>query len=516
MNRLPSSTLLLSLLLITYPIEAQTQLPKTACINSTTGVIALRYRCRSATEKALSRSSYADPDNDLSTRITNNSSSIDLLKGTSDGHTADITALESAMNSNTDSIGDNTSNISSLTATTASHTTTLARHTSDINSLTTTTASHSTTLAGHTTSITALNSSVGDHTTTLASHGTDIAASAASITKLQPVSVYVVASSGSPYSTLAAALTAAINAGASASSPALVKIAPGEYDLPSSITVLPGITVQGSGIDRTFLQGTGSLLLQMTTDTALSDLTVRKTSGSTGRLLFIIAASRVTIQRVKFRDSALLADRVISIRDSADIIFKDVTVDYSGGGDGAFGIDSENSAPSFYRLNAYCSGSQGCRTFFAQGTGLVSIHDSYLESSDTIFGATTIQMADATRLLLMNSRLKSTSDGTFGPAVLDLGSSGGVQIVGSIAECSGTATAAPCVLSAGGGLVEILNSRISTDDADEDTVVANFSTTVRIFSTLLDKGNTRAVGGATITCAGVTDESFSFMASTCP
>lgn len=515
MSRLVTITLLLSPFFMITGLEAQARPPKAACISNTTGVITLRRRCRTASETTLSRSSYANPDNDLSTRITDISTSIDLLKSTSDGHTADITALESATNTNTASISDNSSDISSLTTTAASHSTTIAGHTASINSLTTTTASHSTTLAGQTASISTLNTSVSSHTTTLTTHGTDIASNAASIADLQPASVYMVAVSGAPYATVAEALTAAIDAGASASNPALIKIAPGAYEISSMLSVLPGITIQGSGIDRTFLQGTGAILIQLTSNTALSDLTVRKTSGTTGLLLNLNGASRVLIQDVTFRDSAALADRVISMEGCADCIFKDVTVEYSGGSDNAIAIFSHDSAPAFYRLNASCAGNDSCRTLLAQGTGIISIHDSYLESSDSVFGATAIQLADNTSLRLMNSRLKADSNGTFGAVTLALGSTGGAQIIGSTAECSGSANAAPCILSDGNALVEISTSRVRTDDASEPTVSASAGA-VRIVSTVLDNGDTQIISGGSITCAGVTDESLNFMASSCP
>jgi len=111
-----------------------------------------------------------------------------------------------------------------------------------------------------------------------------------------PATVLEVATSGAPYTSVAAAVAAAA-ASASATTPILVKIAPGTYDLGSTtLVVAPHVVLAGSGKTATILRTTSDFGIELQSNTTLRDLQISSSAAITVSLIYANDKSNVNLE----------------------------------------------------------------------------------------------------------------------------------------------------------------------------------------------------------------------------
>lgn len=326
---------------------------------------------------------------------------------------------------------------------------------------------------------------------------------------------FVVAARGAEYLTIQAAITAAQAAGVSATNPAIIKVAPGVYNLSSGITLIPGLTIVGSGIDRTIINhNVSGYMITMSDNSALENLSLRKTTADTNGTILVEASTGVVLDHCNITIDSSQASKAITLIDST-VEIKDLKIDHSGTASNVTSLISSDSSFTAHHLRIVTSGVDTTRALLVEGSGSVEIYDSYIEGEDTDFGATAVQTADTATFLIKNSRLIARSAGSFGPVAFYFSGTNQVKIFETYAECWGSDNSDACMLSVASGQVEIVNSRVDAPGT-LNTIASYNGSTVKVANSTLSGDTVVTAFGGTITCGGITDENFTFSTSTCP
>lgn len=332
---------------------------------------------------------------------------------------------------------------------------------------------------------------------------------------MRPAKVYNVGS-GADYSTLAAAITAAQADGVNVSNPGVIRIAPGTYNN-TAVDTIPGLAVVGSGVGVTVLVSNGTLnVVDMETDSSLSDLTLKSTGAADSPLLRISSETNVTARNVQLVHSGTSKSQVLSVSSStATLDF--ISVEYTTTNDNNFSMISVSGSSNvtFRNLKLVGSSSMESMALEVSDTSNVSIYDSFISLSETTTVATGISMESSGALTIIGTRIITSSTGSNGAEALNI-DSGTIRVLNSYLQCAATTGPDECI-HAFGGTVDVGNTRIESPGTTVPVAVADGAgTTMRISHSQLINGAATASNGGTMTCAAVTDEAYAFTASSCP
>lgn len=344
----------------------------------------------------------------------------------------------------------------------------------------------------------------------------DVASLQTSLAQLIPSQIYNVATSGSAYSSVAAAIAAAQSAGASTTNPAVIRIAPGTYSQSGNLTVPSGVALVGSGIAETILlvDAVDSNEVIMSSNSSAENLTVKRTINDTHPLVYIGAATGVTLRRLKLTHSGAASLIGVYVTDSTATL-EDLEIAIATTGDLPDGLTLRNSTVDAWRLRITVSGNDFARGISVSSGGTFQLYDSSVTINGSVSGATGIQFSNNSSGYIRNTRFSVTSPGTFGPNAIAFVGTGTLHALNSDFSCSGTGGNTACIFGNAAGTVSVVNSRIDASAALE-TVRAYSGVSIKVANTQMKGAATTTFGGGTVTCGGVTDENFTFSASTCP
>ena len=444
-------------------------IPKLACVNSSTGAVSLRVRCTRG-ETRFAASAYTAPIASVTSSLATANTSIASLSS---------------------SLATTNSNVSSVTSD-------LASTNSNLSALTSTVSSQSTTISTLTAGLSTTNSS---------------------LSALRPAKVYNVGSGGD-YATVAAAISAAQADGVSASVPGVVRVAAGTYSA-TQVILIPGITVVGSGIGATILENGGSgTTVRMASNSRLENLTLKSSGSSTQTSLRLSNVTNVDVRDVQIDFAGTVSPFVLTASDSV-ARFDNLSIDYSTTftGQSSSPVSISNSALTF--RNFRLTGSSVDESIGisvsddpADPASSVSLYDSYISMSETINITVGIDWESSGTLIVAGSRIVSSSAGSNGPVAI-ITDTGTVKVLNSHLECLNDSPSYGCV-HAWGGTTVVGNSRIESANTSSATVSANNGGIVRVAHTQLINGGATTSNAGSATCAGVTDETNAFSASSCP
>ena len=326
--------------------------------------------------------------------------------------------------------------------------------------------------------------------------------------------ILYVAAQGAQFKTIEAAILKATALQPTPEAPLIIRVAPGTFNITSSLLVPANTHIVGSGIDATTIVSSVAQLFFLGNNNSLRDFSINWTPASSFLLFLSSASTGVRLENLKIEinsssegnilyveDTPIAIDSVqilgtvgiavvVSIRKSASIgTVKDLNIDLTTSGgfgvnvDLGASVDIANSKinittapgtlspPSAIRLD-------GESTRF-HANGIVS------EVSASGRPCSNVYATNITDILITNSRFKCTGDAA---GTLEFNSS-----------ASG----------------KIFNSQIEGDPSSI-LIYAADNSTVKIANSHLNGGSAGEVSGGSITCSGVTDENFTFSQSTCP
>lgn len=331
-----------------------------------------------------------------------------------------------------------------------------------------------------------------------------------------------VAHKGAKFTTLSAALNAAISLSPTASNPVLVKIGPGRFNEGDSLTVPSFVTVEGAGIGGTIIRVT-SLGIFLLSSSNLRQLTLEHNRDSAGT-------------------SAI---GVISGSDGASV--ENVEIKFIGAGRFPTGIASQGTNVGV--RNVRLSGGPSSETIgiLAQGGSIdidnVEMNIDINSANTELENTSGIIVMDGAIARIRNSIIKittnSTNDSLIGIALYGAGtrsdiSGVSVNINGNTTGGNGAlyisnqaqATARNSAFSIAGfsngvvtaddsATVTILNSDVIAN-SDMAPVGAFSNGSISVGSSRLSGAASVANTGGTLRCAAVYDEDFNFSANSCP
>ncbi|MGB3906287.1 MAG: hypothetical protein WBB22_15360, partial [Anaerolineae bacterium] len=331
--------------------------------------------------------------------------------------------------------------------------------------------------------------------------------------------------------------------GPSASSPYLVKIEPGRYDLGSQTLVMrEWVDIEGSGESITAIMADGSDSPATGTvvgsdNAELRFLTVANSGGNSYAIAIYNGDASPTLRQV----TATAAGGTLGnygVRNatttSSSPTMIDVTATASGGGTAA-GVDNAGSSPTMKDVTATGSGATG------SNYGIYNDADSMQMTDVTAIasgGTDAIAVRNCYCSTTMTNVTASASGGSSSNlAVWNQHSSATLTNVTASAQGTGSKGLLNSATTSGTVLVTVDHSRISGDiyGLYNDPASATNPYTVTVDTSLVNGGTstisnglnvTTLVGasqlaggtvtGSGFTCAGVYDENYTFSSSTCP
>jgi hypothetical protein len=319
----------------------------------------------------------------------------------------------------------------------------------------------------------------------------------------------------------------------SATSPCLLKIMPGVYDVGSSaVQMQQYIDIVGSGEKTTKITGiNGTGVLQGANNAELQFLTIENTGGNANSRAIYNSSKSPVIFHVTAMASGATTNNVAVYNTNSSPVMANVTASASATvGTGGYGVvNTSSSLPAMTNVTASATGgtsgygvynhlsSPALNNVIASASGAINNYGIYnTTASPSIVNASATGSGGTFSYGIYNTSSSSptminvtatASGGSNNRAVNNSGSSptmthvtatasGGTNNRGVDNQTSGTVTINHSVIT--GSTYSIYN------DAGVTTLVG---------SSLLD-GNTKNTG--TITCAGVYDTSYTFLPSTCP
>jgi len=440
---------------------AESTPPQLVCLNSTTGKMVTRSKCK-ANETRFASSSYNSRIDPISSSVTTLQGSVTSLQGSATSLQGNVTSLQG--------------------------------------------------------NVTTLQSSVTSLQSNMTTAQGDIASLQGSVDAIpQPARVIHVATSGAPYTTITNALAAASALTPTATNPVVVKVGPGSYPLSASSDTVPAhVRLEGSGTGSTILLVPGTTGLLISDNVTISRLTLKpstslvsmfirlNTSGATanmedisieGDLTSIPGA--VTGLDVNFGSLRVRRARIdmvnavnvtgIDIHQNAQAEVYDVVVKLSG--QASKGVLVDGGFTILDSLLDITSSVSDASTILAHGSDAHVRAQGLRAISYTADNNPTVFIANSATASFDNCYLQSTT--TFGGTV------DGVVIADS------------------GAAIDIRNSTVITSTGK--TGISAYDTgTVRVFGTFISAGPGITSGGGQVICSVITDENYNFSGATCP
>ncbi len=450
----------------------------------------------------------------LNTSVAAHATSISTNAGNISQNATDIDSLET-------SVATNSGAISSLNTTVSGHTITLGTLDTTVSGHTTTLGTLSTTVSGHTTTLGSLGTTVSGHTTTLGTLGTTVSGHTTSISTISsalgdipnPVKVYTVSASGAPYSTISSALTAAVTDGVDANNPALIKIGPGVYSISATLSLNAGISIQGSGQGVTRIVSSAASVLNASSSSVISDLSLEATSSSLSTIIHTGSATNLTLRNLTLSGAQNGTGAVTGILTSGGATnIENVSITFTNTQQNqVWGIrTTSNGQHKANNLNISIVAEGFPVGIRLQSTSSLELKNStiYVNKTSADLGSTSAGLTQASTGTFEISDSKVTvinANGT-GASGLNGLSAGTTRIRNSYFECSdGTAG---CIDSSTGTILVTFSSIIA------DTA-GNYA--FRTGGTV-SLAHSYLVGAAfgTVNCASNVDDSLAFFDTTCP
>lgn len=323
-----------------------------------------------------------------------------------------------------------------------------------------------------------------------------------------------VAPKGAKYTSLSAALNAALTLNPSATNPILIKIAPGKYTEGEFSSVPSFVTVEGAG--------TGATVIRLTT-LAIS----------------LLSSSNLKHLSIEHAQSTSSAPAISILEGAEDVRVEDVEVTLLNAATFPIGIFSAGTNATLQDVRISGAPSAEIQSDIRVEGGDITIENAELNSGQ----ATGIAIVGAATARIRNSTIKLTKNAETDPLT-------GINVVGagSIADIDGVSVtinggsiggnSALYISNQGQAIVRnstfnlsgfssgvaqadesatgtVLNSDIVTSSTNP-TVGAFSSGSMSVGSSRLSGGAANANTGGTLRCAAVYDENFNLSANTCP
>lgn len=328
-------------------------------------------------------------------------------------------------------------------------------------------------------------------------------------------SILYVAKKGAAFKNLKAAITKATKLNPSATSPIIIKIAPGVYSLNEVIQIPDNVSIVGSGRGITTIET------------------------SVAQVIFLGSANSLKNLSIDWQPTS--SDNILIFGSDIDnLTLEDLDIELSTTGGGTNFIYLENTVGKI--RNVYLSGSgisvagisireansnlqmDGLKIEITTGSGFTIAVDSGAEAElsnssikltvleDAVSVPTALRIGDTgTKFTANNVNSSVTSLGTTICSNLYVTSTTDVIISNSRLYCTGPTTGTVVVSEA--GEVDI-NHSVIIGDTGQGLMISNDTSTLRTTHSQLNGGSTTSSG--TITCAAVTDENFAFYQTSCP
>ena len=373
----------------------------------------------------------------------------------------------------------------------------------------------------------------------------------------------IVAKSGGDYTTVTAALASIIDAGAD--NAYLIYVAPGTYT--ETVTMKPHVDIEGAGELTTRITYTGSSTSLFTgtvvgaDDAELRFLTVENTGGASYAVAIYNGSASPRLTHVTASASGGTDSNYGVLNYESSSTMTDVRASASGETEN-YGVENHSSSPTMTNVSASASGgaeNYGVENYESSPT-MTNVSASALGGVWYNYGVKNHSSSPTMTNVSISASGEGDNCGVFNgssssPTMtnVSISASGGMdKNYGVYNYDSSSPVMMHVSVSASGGTenygvynyfasLTINNSAISTSggtnhygiyniaDGGTYTVLVNNSqvsgatNTIRndsVFTTRIGasqlSGGAVSVGGGTVTCAGVYDESYTFYASTCP
>lgn len=339
----------------------------------------------------------------------------------------------------------------------------------------------------------------------------------------QPARVIQVATSGTAHNSLTSAILAASELSPTAENPVLIKVAPGTYSLPQSgITVPEFVHLTGSGVGMTVLTVTGATGINLTNSARISKLSLTSAASVEGNLIVLEGSSTTAfVEDLSIEGTVVVPTAAIATIPDSTLHLANVRIVLTA-------TESITSLSGIYALgrvevsdldlSLISNGSTTCYGVINYSTKGVFIRDSKISITQTSSGpgapVRTTGLNVSTQL--NNVQVRSSSP-SFNEAIWANNQSE-ITIENSYVENTTTMMSSGngVVVADGGATVTIRNSSVITSSGKRGISAYDPDSIVRIANSFVSAGAGVESGGGSVTCSGITDENYTFSASTCP
>jgi len=324
-----------------------------------------------------------------------------------------------------------------------------------------------------------------------------------------------VAPKGAKFTSVSAAIGAALGLGPTASNPILIKLAPGIYQETSQLSVPNYVTIEGSGVGLSTIRSTQDVAMLLGTSSQIRRLSFLQDSSSSATRARLIPRSinDARIEEVAITLSGTSPYPVAIESAGAGVEIKDTKIENTQGSSSPVGVQVSLGSATIEGLRVSLVGN----ATGVQGTGgdlLIRNSTITLQNntaSDSLAGVRIAgtQISAEVDMITVNISGSSTS----GNGAIYVSTCPNVVVRNSALKVTGFTYGAAVVDDS--GELTVLNSDLITE-ASRATATASSSGILSIGNSRLSGGTAHVSNGGTLRCAGVFDENFSFYASTCP